>query len=180
MGPRDVLDWLASTDGFRTRMACRGWTDAMNLSENVGDAAISASYLAIATVLWFYVARRHLPEFRKVFAMFSCFIVSCATTHVAQVVCSYWPAYHLYVVVTHACAALSIATLVLLVPMTPKVMAIPRVAAIAAPLHRLQLEYRAMREALIRRLEQDPQLADEATRRVIDEIRAIAERVERV
>lgn len=171
----EFFRWLFAPDGFRCRTSCEGWTSEMNRLQNGGDAAIAASYVLIACVLWFWLARRHLPEFRKVFAMFGGFVVSCAGTHVAQIVCSFWPAFHLYVAVTLWCAAVSVATALLLIPMTPRAMAIPRVGAIAPVLIGLKRKSREVCEAVARLMAQDERLAEEKTREAL----AALERVHR-
>ena len=176
----EFLDWLFSTDGFATRRACRGWTDDLNESRNVYDLVTFVSYVGIALVLWCYIRRRHTREFRPIFVMFGLFIVSCGWSHAMEVVCSVWPIYHAAQLVSAMTAAVSMATLLLLIPMTPRAMAIPQVGTLASLLEELTKTNRRLRESVLLLEKKDPALAEEETRRALAEHKRIADRVDRV
>jgi PAS domain S-box-containing protein len=70
------------------------------------------------------VRRRKDVPFPHLFWLFGAFIVLCGTTHLVEVVVTYWPAYRLAGVVKLLTAVVSLATVAALVPVLPQALAL--------------------------------------------------------
>src|SRR4028119_589392 len=118
--------WLRLFDpsGFVPRAMCGQWTPALIRLHNISDFLIWTAYLAIPIVLlrFAYKRRRELP-FRQVFWLFGLFIVACGTTHLMDIVLFYNPLYRLAGAVKLVTAAASWGTVIALVPIVPRALA---------------------------------------------------------
>ena len=82
-----------------------------------------SAYLAIPCVLGFFVLRRKDIPFRSIFLLFGAFILACGTTHLMEAIIFWWPAYRLAGVIKLFTALVSWGTVVALVPVVPRVLA---------------------------------------------------------
>jgi two-component system, LuxR family, sensor kinase FixL len=80
--------------------------------------------MAIPAVLIFFVRRRRDMPFTFIFWMFGAFIISCGFTHFMEVVIFHTPLYRLSGLVKLFTAVVSLATVVALVPLVPKALAL--------------------------------------------------------
>src|SRR5262249_32873494 len=78
---------------------------------------------AIPCVLGYFVLRRRDIPFRSVFLLFGAFILACGTTHLMEAIIFWWPAYRLSGMIKLFTAIVSWGTVLALVPVTPKVLA---------------------------------------------------------
>jgi signal transduction histidine kinase len=85
---------------------------------------IGLAYLAIPAVLVYFVWRRRRVPFRWMFLMFGAFIVSCGLTHFMEVVTLDYPLYRLSGLMKVVTALASWATVVGLVPLVPRALAL--------------------------------------------------------
>jgi signal transduction histidine kinase/ActR/RegA family two-component response regulator len=118
--------WLRLFDptGFVPRALCGQWTPALIRLHNVSDFLIWTAYLAIPVVLVrFAYKRRHELPFRQVFWLFGLFIVACGTTHLMDIILFYNPLYRLAGAVKLVTAAASWGTVIALVPIVPRALA---------------------------------------------------------
>jgi PAS domain S-box-containing protein len=74
-------------------------------------------------VLGYFVLRRKDIPFRTIFLLFGAFILACGTTHLMEVLMFWWPAYRLAGIVKLFTALVSWGTVLALVPVTPKALA---------------------------------------------------------
>jgi signal transduction histidine kinase len=81
------------------------------------------AYLAIPSVLLFFVFRRRVP-FPMLFWLFGAFIVTCGFTHLMEVVTFWQPVYRLSALVKVLTALASWATVLALVPVIPRALAL--------------------------------------------------------
>lgn len=84
---------------------------------------IWAAYLAIPIILIYFARRRREVPFRELFWLFGAFILSCGFTHLMDVVTFYHPVYRLSGVVKLLTAIASCATVMALVPVIPRALA---------------------------------------------------------
>jgi hypothetical protein len=82
-----------------------------------------SAYLAIPLVLGYFVARRRDVPFRRIFLLFTAFILACSTTHLMEAVIFWWPAYRLAGLLKFVTAVVSWATVVALVRVAPAALA---------------------------------------------------------
>jgi signal transduction histidine kinase/ActR/RegA family two-component response regulator len=118
--------WLRLFDptGFVPRALCGQWTPALIRLHNISDFLIWTAYLAIPVVLVrFAYKRRHELPFRQVFWLFGLFIVACGTTHLMDIILFYNPLYRLAGAVKLVTAAASWGTVIALVPIVPRALA---------------------------------------------------------
>jgi PAS domain S-box-containing protein len=91
---------------------------------NVSDALIWLAYFLIPVALVYFVRRRRDVPFSHLFWLFGAFIILCGTTHLMEVVVTYWPAYRLAGVIKLLTGVVSLATVAALVPVLPRALAL--------------------------------------------------------
>jgi signal transduction histidine kinase len=79
--------------------------------------------LAIPVVLWFFARKRRDLPFRHLFWLFGLFIIACGTTHLMGFLVFYNPMYRLDGVIKLITAVASWGTVLALVPITPRALA---------------------------------------------------------
>jgi PAS domain S-box-containing protein len=119
----DFLSKLFDTSDFPARWTCGNWTAAHGWLHILSDLGVWSAYVAIPCVLGYFVLRRKDIPFRTIFLLFGAFILACGTTHLMEVLIFWWPAYRLAGVVKLFTAVVSWGTVLALVPVTPKALA---------------------------------------------------------
>jgi PAS domain S-box-containing protein len=119
----DFLRNLFDTSDFPPRWDCGNWTTAHGWLHILSDLGVWSAYVAIPCVLGYFVLRRKDIPFRSVFMLFVAFILACGTTHLMESLIFWWPAYRLSGVIKLFTAVVSWATVVALVPVLPKALA---------------------------------------------------------
>src|SRR4029077_13353758 len=89
----------------------------------LSDLGVWSAYLAIPLVLVYFLVRRQDLPFRKIFLLFGAFILACGTTHLMEAIMLWCPAYRLTGVIKLLTALVSWTTVVALVPIVPKALA---------------------------------------------------------
>lgn len=112
-----------STDGCMPRWHCGtmfsgepawGWVSV------VADVLIFLSYISIPLLLLWFVCCKKMGSFRRIFVLFSLFILLCGCTHLVDAVIFWWPVYRLLAVIKVATAAASVVTAVVLAMKLPE------------------------------------------------------------
>jgi PAS domain S-box-containing protein len=154
---------LFDTSGFPARWQCgSAWAEEpwVGWLHILSDLGVWSAYLAIPLVLVYFILRRKDLPFRKIFLLFGAFILACGTTHLMEAIIFWWPAYRLAGAIKLLTAVVSWATVVALVPV------VPRVLAMRSP-EELEREIEARKKA-----EQDLQTANaDLERRIEDRTR---------
>jgi PAS domain-containing protein len=119
----DFLTHLFDTSGFPPRWYCGSWSDAHGWLHILSDLAIWSAYFAIPVVLVSLVLRRRDVPFRGIFWLFGAFILACGTTHLMEAIIFWHPLYRLAGVIKVFTAIVSWATVLALVPIVPKALA---------------------------------------------------------
>jgi len=89
------------------------------------DALIGLSYYAIPVVLVYFLRKRRNLPFNWIFWMFAGFILACGTTHLMEIWNIWHGDYVLAGVIKAITAVLSVLTAAMLIPLTPKAIALP-------------------------------------------------------
>lgn len=131
---------LFSTAGFMARWYCGTWTDFHGWLYVASDIGVWSAYTAIPAVLVYFVWRNAKVPFKGIFLLFGAFILACGLTHLLDAAMFWWPAYRLLGLVEFLTAVVSWATVVALVPI------VPRALAMRSP-EELQREVDARRQA---------------------------------
>ena len=119
----DFLKHLFDTSDFPRRWDCGNWTPEHGWLHVLSDVGVWSAYVAIPLVLGYFVLRRRDIPFRGIFWLFAAFILACGTTHLMEAIIFWWPAYRLAGVIKLFTAIISWVTVIALVPVTPKVLA---------------------------------------------------------
>lgn len=120
----DLLQTL-SLAVFLPHGTCYLWNPRIVWLHVISDGIIALSYYCIPVALLYLSRQRRDIPFNWIFWMFAAFIFGCGTTHIMEVWTVWSPAYVLSGVLKAVTAAISLATAVMLVPLVPKVIALP-------------------------------------------------------
>jgi PAS domain S-box-containing protein len=145
----DFLAHLLDTSGFPARWHCGNWTPGHGWLHIVSDLGVWSAYLAIPCVLGFFVLRRRDIPFRSMFLLFGAFILACGTTHLMEAIIFWWPAYRLAGLIKLFTAVVSWGTVVALVPVVPKVLAMRSPDELEREIAAHQKTASALRQAII-------------------------------
>ena len=127
---------LFDTSDFPPRWFCGDWTDGHGWLHIGSDLAIWAAYFSIpAALLFFSFYKRNLP-FRGIFVLFGAFILCCGTTHLMEAAIFWWPAYRFAGILKLITALVSWATVIMLLRLSPEILAMRTGADFEAELDR--------------------------------------------
>jgi two-component system, LuxR family, sensor kinase FixL len=152
-----VLRNLIDPGGFMPHGFCYLWTPGLIGLHVVSDSLIALSYLSIPiTLLHFTRKRRDIP-FSWMFLCFGAFIVACGGTHVMEVWTIWFPSYWLSGAVKAVTAGFSVVTAILLIRVTPLVLALPGTRWLIQLNQKLsgEVEQRTRAESNLRRFSED-------------------------
>jgi len=110
---------LFDTSGFMPRWMCGLWTPFAGWLYIISDFAIWAAYTSIPLTLMFFISKRKDIPFIKIFWLFAAFILACGSTHFADALMFWWPAYRFTGVIYFATAVISWLTVLELIPIIP-------------------------------------------------------------
>jgi len=146
------LDRYLLYRGLAPHGYCLLWDPALVWTHVISDALIAAAYFSIPLVLWRLVTLRPDVQFGWMLGLFAVFILACGMTHVMGMVTLWVPAYGIQALVKMVTALASVATAVLLIPLLPKLLAIPSPKALEQANQALmrEAEEREKTEAMLR------------------------------
>ncbi len=128
----DWLDPLLSWGDYMPHGHCYLWQPPLLSLHLMSDAWIAFAYYSIPLLLFYFVRKRTDVPFKRIFLWFSVFILSCGTTHLMGV----WTLWHADYWVSGGIKAftalVSCYTVVELVPLIPKALALPSPAQLEA------------------------------------------------
>jgi signal transduction histidine kinase/ActR/RegA family two-component response regulator len=120
----DFFSRLFDVSGFPKRWNCGDWSYGHGLLHILSDLGVWSAYVAIPCVLIYFASKKRDLPFRSIFWLFGAFILACGTTHLMEAIIFAWPAYRLAGVIKLGTALVSWATVIALVPITPKALAL--------------------------------------------------------
>ena len=127
---------LLDTADFPPRWYCGNWSAVHGWVHIVSDVLIFGAYAAIPLALAYFVSRRKDAPFPKLFWLFCAFIFACGTGHLIEASIFWQPWYRLSGLTKATTAVVSWATVLVLVPILPKALALPGLAKVNADLER--------------------------------------------
>ena len=101
------------------------WNPALIELHVVSDALIALSYLTIPVTLVYFIRKRRDISFSWTFVCFGAFIVACGATHLMEIWTIWFPVYWFSGALKAFAACASVATALLLIRVTPQVLALP-------------------------------------------------------
>lgn len=120
----ELLNRLSSAD-FLPHGTCYLWNPRIVWLHVISDSLIALSYYCIPIALIYLVRKRRDLPFNWIFWVFGLFILGCGTTHLMEVWTVWHGSYVLSGLVKAFTAAISVVTAIMLVPLLPKVVALP-------------------------------------------------------
>ena len=120
----DLFTSLFGTWGFSSFWGFGSMTPGAGWLHVMSDLGSSAAYFAIACVLGIFVVRRKSLPFRGVFWLFTAFALACGTMHLVEAMVFWWPGERLATLMKLVTAIMSWATLIALVFLVPRALAI--------------------------------------------------------
>ncbi|MEQ9496125.1 MAG: HAMP domain-containing sensor histidine kinase [Deltaproteobacteria bacterium] len=120
----DFISLIFDTFGFPPRWSCGVWSQSLGWTHIISDLSIFAAYVAIPIVLAYFIRQRRDLPFPGIVWMFALFILSCGSTHLIEAVIFYYPVYRLSAVVKVVTAIASWGTVLGLIPVVPKLLAL--------------------------------------------------------
>lgn len=121
---------LFDTSDFVPRWNCGNWTNAHALLHIVSDIAIAGAYAAIPLVLIYFIWRRNDLPFSSVFVLFALFIFSCGSVHLVEATIFWQPWYRFSGLLKLITAIVSWLTVLALIPIVPRALHLPGLAAV--------------------------------------------------
>jgi PAS domain S-box-containing protein len=143
----DLVTHLFDTTGFPARWNCGNWTAGHGWLHVLSDLGVWSAYVAIPCVLGYFVLRRKDIPFRIIFLLFGAFILACGTTHLMEAIIFWWPAYRLAGVIKLFTALVSWGTVLALVQVAPKGLAMRSPEELEREITARQQAENALREA---------------------------------
>ncbi len=123
-----MFDWLSNffaMRGLPPHGYCLLWDPTLVWTHVVADALIALAYFSIPFVLWRLLRVRRDVDFGWMVGLFAVFILACGTTHLFGIYTLWVPAYGIEAAIKVVTAIASIGTAILLVPLLPKLIALP-------------------------------------------------------
>ncbi len=130
----------------------------------ISDLFITLAYYSIPIILIYFIRKRQDIPFRGLFFMFGAFILACGTTHLMEIWTLWFPAYWLSGVIKACTAILSVTTALILIPTTPKALALRSPSELEAA--NQELEKQILKRTLI---EQELQKTQEELEKRVNE-----------
>lgn len=153
----DSISSFLSIRGLPPHGYCLLWDPSLIWTHVASDAIIAAAYFSIPFVLWRLLKARPDIEFGWMVGLFATFILACGTTHLFNIYVLWVPAYGIEAAIKALTALSSIGTALLLLPLLPKLIALPSPAQLQAVNDQLVLES-AERERTAEMLRQSQKL----------------------
>jgi signal transduction histidine kinase len=155
----DWLDPFLNGVDYMPHGQCYLWQPPLLSLHLLSDAWIAFAYYSIPILLFYFVRKRTDVPFKRIFFWFSAFILSCGTTHFMGVWNLWHGDYWISGGIKAVTALISCYTVVELVPLIPKALALPSPAQLEAMNADLaqQIEERRLAEAQVLQLNQQLQ-----------------------
>jgi PAS domain S-box-containing protein len=160
-----MFDWLASSinPAFMPHGHCYFWRPDILWTHVVSDLTIAASYYTIPLVLGaFLYKRRESFPYPSILLLFIAFIFLCGTTHLMAIYVTWYPAYEIQGWLKAATAIVSLATALTLIPILPKLLALPGLLEAYEDSERNAAEAKSLGEKLELELSLRNQLIEQA------------------
>ncbi|MEG4508191.1 PAS domain S-box protein [Microcoleus sp. F6_B4] len=121
---------------------CYLWKPGLVSLHIASDSLIALAYYSIPITLLYFVRKRQDLPYPWIFLLFSTFIIACGTTHLMDIWTLWHPTYWLSGCLKAITAFVSVVTAIELVPLIPKVLALPSPALLEAANRELEQEIR--------------------------------------
>lgn len=120
---QDFID-IVFSDQFMPHGYCFLWRPELVWLHVIADLVIALAYFSIPLTIYLIIRKRkdELP-FKWVFWMFATFIMLCGLTHIIELISIWKPLYYVEGLIKILTAAASLATAIVMFPLTPVLLA---------------------------------------------------------
>ena len=160
-----MFDWLASNinPAFMPHGHCYLWRPDILWTHVLSDLTIAVAYYAIPVILGaFLYKRRESFPYPNILLLFMAFIFLCGTTHLMTIYVTWYPAYEMQGWLKAMTAIVSLATALTLIPILPKLLALPGLLEAYEDSERNAAEAKSLGEKLKHELSLRNQLIEQA------------------
>ncbi|MEG4942711.1 PAS domain S-box protein [Microcoleus sp. F4-D5] len=133
---------LFATAPFIPHGHCYLWKPGLVSLHIASDSLIALAYYSIPITLLYFVRKRQDLPYPWIFLLFSTFIIACGTTHLMEIWTLWHPTYWLSGGLKAITALVSVVTAIVLMPLIPKILALPSPAQLEAANRKLEQEIR--------------------------------------
>jgi PAS domain S-box-containing protein len=116
---------ILATSSFMPHGYCYLWKSSLVWLHLVSDCSIAIAYYSISITPIYFVRKRQDLLYSSIFILFAAFIVSCGNTHAMEIWTLWHSNYWLSGLVKALTALISCYTAIELIPLMPKVLALP-------------------------------------------------------
>ncbi len=173
----ELITQTFDTADFPARWQCGNWSDLHGWTHIVADVGIFGAYTAIPCVLGYFILRRRDVPFLPIFWLFVAFIFACGFGHLVEASIFFQPWYRFSGLIKVITAVVSWATVIALIPIVPKALSLPGLAAVNARLaseiaerQRAELELRLAGDELELRVQERTAELAQANQTLLQEI----------
>lgn len=142
------MDHLIESASYMAHGYCLLWKPWLVTLHAGSDILIAGSYFAIPAAIWVFLRRRRDLDLQHLAILFAAFIFLCGLTHLIQLLTLWWPIYETQGVVKFATAVVSVITAILIFPLIPKAVAIPRPSELQSVISSLHDEVASHQQTL--------------------------------
>lgn len=136
----DILKSLLYPSQYIPHGHCYLWQTPLVGLHIFSDALIAISYYAIPMILLYFLRKRQDLPFRGLVILFGTFIISCGTTHLAEIWTLWHPAYWFSGTLKLMTALVSFYTVLCLIPLIPQALSLRSPAELEAVNQKLQVQ----------------------------------------
>lgn len=137
---QDFLQSLLFSQSYVPHGHCYLWQTPLVSLHVFSDALIAISYYAIPIVLLYFIRKRKDLPFKNLVILFGTFIVSCGTTHIAEIWTLWYPVYWLSGALKLFTALVSFYTALSIIPLVPQALNLRSPAELEEINQKLQMQ----------------------------------------
>jgi PAS domain S-box-containing protein len=116
----DFLRHLFYANDFVPRWVCGNWTAFHGWLYIISNIGIFAAYFTIPLILFFYIRKSKISQFKQVYIWFALFIFFCGTTHLIDAIIFWFPVYRINAITLAFTALISWTTIFVVIRHLPK------------------------------------------------------------
>jgi len=126
---------------------CYLWQSELVGLHAVSDGLTALSYFVIPIAIIYLIRKRNDLPFQYIFLLFGAFIIACGMTHAMEIITLWYPIYWVSGVIKLITALISLFTVIELIPVLPKILALPSPGQLEMVNQQLQEEIQDRKKA---------------------------------
>lgn len=143
----ETLQSFFNPQGFVAHGHCYLWQTKLVWLHVISDGAIALAYFSIPVTLVYFVSKSKDIPFNWIFWLFGAFIIACGAGHIMDIWTIWHPTYWVAGTIKACTALISVITALELIPLVPKVLALPSPAQLEAANRELEKTVSKLQQA---------------------------------